>query len=340
MLRQFKYALFAGVLLALSPQAMAETPADTLVIAKQIDDLISMDPAEAYELSGIEILANTYDRIMRFEPTDITKLVGGVAESVTVSEDGKTFTFKIRPGQKFASGNPVTAMDAAFSLQRVIKLEKTPVFLISQLGWTKDNVDKLVTAPDESTLQVTITEDFAPSLVYALLSSIVGSVVDMKVAMEHQADGDFGYAWLKTNSAGSGAYTIKSWKPNEAVVLEANPTYRGGAAKLKRVVIRHVPEAAAQRLALEKGDVDIARNLTPDQVAGLAGNADVVVTSIPEALLYYIGLNLKQKELQDVQVRQALRYLVDYDGMVNSFLKGSQQVHQSFWASGFWAVAR
>jgi peptide/nickel transport system substrate-binding protein len=88
MLCQFKYALFAGVLLALSPQAMAETPADTLVIAKQIDYLISMDPAEAYELSGIEILANTYDRIMRFEPTDITKLVGGVAESVTVSEDG------------------------------------------------------------------------------------------------------------------------------------------------------------------------------------------------------------------------------------------------------------
>ena len=169
MLKTFKYALLAGVLMALTPQAMAETPADTLVIAKQIDDIISLDPAEAYELTGIEILANTYDRIMRFEPTDITKLVGGVAESVTVSEDGKTFTFKIRPGQKFASGNPVTAADAAFSLQRVIKLEKTPVFLISQLGWTKDNVDKLVTAPDESTLQVTITEDFAPSLVYALL---------------------------------------------------------------------------------------------------------------------------------------------------------------------------
>ncbi len=338
MLKTFKYALLAGVLMAMTPQAMAETPADTLVIAKQIDDLISMDPAEAYELTGIEILANTYDRIMRFEPTDITKLVGGVAESVTVGDDGKTFTFKIRPGQKFASGNPVTAADAAFSLQRVIKLEKTPVFLISQLGWNKDNIDKLVTAPDESTLQVTITEDFSPSLVYALLSSIVGSVVDMKVAMEHQADGDFGYAWLKTNSAGSGAYTIKSWKPNEAVVLEANPNYRGGVAKLNRVVIRHVPEAAAQRLALEKGDIDIARNLTPDQVAGLAGNADVVVTSIPEALLYYIGLNLKQKELQDVRVRQALRYLVDYDGMVNSFLKGSQQVHQSFWASGFWAA--
>jgi peptide/nickel transport system substrate-binding protein len=338
MFRLLKYALLAGALLTLSPDAMAETPGNTLVLAKQIDDLISFDPAEAYELSGIEILANTYDRIMRFEPTDINKLVGGVAESVTVGDDGKTFTFKIRPGQKFASGNPVTAQDAAFSLQRVIKLEKTPVFLLTQLGWTKDNVDKLVTAVDDSTLKVTIAEDFAPSLVYALLSSVVGSVVDMKVALEHQTDGDFGYGWLKTNSAGSGAYSIKSWKPNESVVLEANPNYRGGAPKLDRVVIRHVPEAAAQRLALEKGDVDIARNLTPDQVAGLAGNADVVVTSVPEALLYYIGLNLKQKELQDVRVRQALRYLVDYDGMANSFLKGSHQVHQSFWASGFWAA--
>ena len=73
--------------------------------------------------------------------------------------------------------------------------------------------------------------DFAPSLVYALLGSVVGSVVDSKVAMEHEADGDMGNGWLKTNSAGSGAYIIKSWTPNESVVLEANPNYRGGEAK-------------------------------------------------------------------------------------------------------------
>jgi peptide/nickel transport system substrate-binding protein len=338
MLKTLKYALMAGVLMTLTPQTLAETPADTLVIAMNIDDMISLDPAEAYELSGIEVLANTYDRIMRFEPTDITTLVGGAAESVSVSDDGRTFTFKMRSGMKFASGNPVTAKDAAWSLQRVIKLEKTPVFLLSQLGWSKDNVDEMVKAADDATLQVTIGQDFAPSLVYALLSSVVGSVVDMKLAMEHEKDGDFGYGWLKTNSAGSGAYNLKSWKPTESVVLEANANYRGGAAALKRVVIRHVPEPAAQRLLLEKGDADIVRNLTPDQVASLGSNKDVAISTIPQALLWYIGLNLKQKELQDVRVRQALRYLVDYDGMVNSFLKGSHQVHQSFWASGFWAA--
>ena len=72
MWKAFKYAVVAGALMAFSPQAMAATPATTLVIAKQIDDLISLDPAEAYELSGIEVIANVYDRIMRFEPTDIT----------------------------------------------------------------------------------------------------------------------------------------------------------------------------------------------------------------------------------------------------------------------------
>ena len=120
-------------------------------------------------------------------------------------------------------------------------------------------------------------------------------------------------------------------------MLTANPNYRGGVAKLNRIVIRHIPEASAQRLALEKGDVDIAENLTPDQVTAIAANKDLKVATVPQALLYYIGLNQKMKELQDPKVRQALRYLVDYDGMANSFLKGADHVHQSFWASGFWA---
>ena len=338
MFKTLKLAVLAVTLGTLAPVAQAATPADTLVIAKQIDDLISLDPAEAYELSGIEVLANAYDRIMRFEPTDVETLVPGLAESVEIGADGRTFTFKIRSGQTFASGNPVTAQDAAWSLQRVILLEKTPVFLLSQLGWTKDNIAEMVTAPDESTLVVKIGVDFAPSLVYALLGSVVGSVVDSKVAMEHEADGDMGNGWLKTNSAGSGAYVIRSWTPNEAVMLEANPNYRGGVANLKRVVLQHIPEASAQRLALEKGDVDIAMNLTPDQIDAISGNADLKVTTIPQALLYYIGLNQTVPELQDPKVRQALRHLVDYDGIAGSFLKGAAQVHQSFWASGFWAA--
>ena len=315
----------------------AETPKDTFVQAKQIDDIITLDPAEVFEFSGGEMIAQIYDRIMTYEAEDTEKLVPGVAESYSVSDDGKTITLKIRPGQKFHSGNPLTAEDVAFSLQRVIKLDKTPAFILSQLGWNKDNVDSLVKATDELTVQLSIPEDFAPTLVLNCLSAGVASVVDKKLVLEHEVDGDLAYAWMKDHSAGSGAFMLKSWKANESVVLDANPNDRHGGAGIKRVVVRHVPEPAAQRLMLEKGDIDMARNLTADQIQGIAGNTDIVVAAYPKADIFYLGLNQKDEQLKNPKVRQALRWLVDYQGMADTFLKGKFKVHQSFWPSGFYA---
>jgi len=320
-----------------SSPTLAATPSSTLVIAKNIDDIISLDPGEAYEASGGEIITNVYDRLVRFEAEDVSKLVGGVAESWTISEDGKTFTFKLRPGLTFQNGDPVTAEDVAFSLQRVVLLDKTPSFLLTQFGWTKDNVKDLVKAQDPSTFVFTLNADFAPSLVLNVVSSTIGSVINKKVAMEHEADGDLGNAWLKSNSAASGAYALKSWTPNESVVLEANPSFHLGAPKLSRVVVRHVPEAAAQRLLLEKGDIDIARNLTADQLAGLAGNAAVKITSQGSADTFYVALNQSDERLKNPKVREALKWLVDYDGMAGSFLRGQFKVHQSFLPSAFWS---
>ena len=95
----------------LSVPAQAGPPKDTFVMAKDISDLITLDPAEVFELSGGEIIANIYDRLMMYEPEDLSTLVGGVAESWEVSNGGKTITFTIRPGQTFHSGNAVRAED-------------------------------------------------------------------------------------------------------------------------------------------------------------------------------------------------------------------------------------
>jgi peptide/nickel transport system substrate-binding protein len=329
-------ALALAASFAIAP-ASAETPKDTLVIAKQIDDIITLDPAEVFELSGGEVVAQVYDRIMNYEAEDTEKLVPGVAESYTISDDGKTITLKVRAGQKFHSGNPVTAEDVAFSLQRVVLLDKTPAFILTQLGWTKDNVKDLVKATDDSTVQLSIPEDFAPTLVLNCLSANVGAVVDKKTVLEHEVNGDMGNEWMKTHDAGSGAFSLKSWKANEAYTLEANADDRHGVPGVKRVVVRHVPEPAAQRLMLEKGDIDIARNLTADQIQGIAGNADLVVESFPKADIHYLALNQKDERLANPKVRQALRWLVDYQGMADTFLKGKLKVHQSFWPSGFYA---
>jgi peptide/nickel transport system substrate-binding protein len=317
--------------------ADAATPKDTAVFAKQIDDIISLDPGESYEISGGEICTNVYDRLLRYEAEDLSKLVGGVAESWTVSPDGKTFVFKIRPNLKFHSGAPVTAEDVEFSLQRVVLIAKTPAFLITQLGWTKDTVKDLVKASGD-TVTATITADLAPSLVLSLMTSIVASVVEKKVAMAHETNGDMGNGWLKTNSAASGAFRLVSWKANESVTLEAFPGFRLGAPLMKRVVIRNVPEPASQRLLLEKADADFARDLTPDQIKPLSGNPDIKVESFKAANTFYMGLNLGYEPLAKPQVRQAMKMLVDYDGMVASFLAGRFFVQQSFLPIGFFGA--
>ena len=196
--------------------AAAAAQADTAVFAKRIDDIISLDPAEDYEPSGVEIASNIYDRLLRYEAENLTRLVGGVAGTWTVSDDGKLFIFKLRPNLKFHSGAPVTAEDAAFSLHRVVLLDKSPASLLTQLGWTKDNVHDLVQAPDPATLSLRITEDLAPTLVLNLLTSIAASVVEKQLALANEANGDLGNVWLKTHSAASGAYKLVVWKVNDS----------------------------------------------------------------------------------------------------------------------------
>ena len=148
-------ALALAAAIATAPLARAETPASTLVIAMNIDDIISLDPAETFELVGGEVIANVYDRITAYEPGERWRSTGGVAESWDIADDGHTIILHLRPGQTFHSGNPLTAADVVFSLARVIKLDKTPSFIFTQFGWTPENVDQMVTATDDMTVSLT-----------------------------------------------------------------------------------------------------------------------------------------------------------------------------------------
>ncbi|WP_180966754.1 ABC transporter substrate-binding protein [Cohaesibacter celericrescens] len=335
----FKSVSLAALLAAsVAIPAIAETPKDTFVIARNTADAITLDPAECFEFTGGRIVANLYERLFLFEPDNLTKLVGGIAESYDFSEDGKTITVKLRDGLTFHSGNPVTANDVAYSLGRAVKLNKTPAFIITQIGWTPENIADAVKAVDDSTVEIKILANMSPALVLNLLSSGVSSIVDMKEVQAHEVDGDMGYAWLKDHSAGSGPYKLKTWKANELVLLDAFEDYRHGAPAMKRVAIRHVAEPSAQRLLLEKGDVDAAMELTADQLKGLAGNPDVSAEQYPKGYLMYLAVNMENPILSKPKVREALHYIPDYDGMVGSFLDGQYKIHQNFWPGGMWAA--
>jgi len=99
---------------------------------------------------------------------------------------------------------------------------------------------------------------------------------------------------------------------------------------MERVIVRHVAESASQRLLLEAGDIDVARNLNPEDVAGVRNAAGVVIQEELKGRLMYLGLNQTHPILSKPQVRQAFKYLVDYEGMQNSFLNGQYTIHQNF----------
>ena len=333
--RRAGLAFAAALMLGAAPAAlMAATPADTLVIADAIDDIVSIDPAEAFEFSGTDLINNVYDSLVELDPLKPGELVPGLAESWTVSDDGLTFTFKMKSGITFSSGNPVTAEDAAWSLQRVVKLNKTPAFILTQFGLTAENVDQMIRAEGDSVV-MTIAKPFAPSMVFNCLTAQLASVIDMKTVMANEVNGDMGNEWLKSNSAGTGAYVLRSYKPQDSYVLEARAGHWRGDAQLKRVFMRHVPEPATQRLLLEKGDIDVARGLTPTDISGIAGNADLVVADDLDGYIYYISMNQTREPLNNPKVLDAMRYLIDYQGMANSFLKGQVIVQQAFLPRGY-----
>ena len=334
-------ALAAG---ALPGWLQAATPKDTLVLALAFDDIITLDPAEAFEISAGEIMGNCYDRLIRYDVADPSKLLPDLAKSWSVAADGKTYTFELKPGLKFASGNPLTAEDVAYSFQRVVLLDKTPAFILTQFGLTKQNVREVVKATGPLTLTLVTDKAYAPTLVYNCLTANVAGVVDSKLVMskEVQKDGagDMGYAWLKTNYAGSGPMKIREWRANEIVTLERNDNYHGPKSKMARAIYRHVKESATQRLLLEKGDIDIARNLTPQDLDALAANKDIKTTATPKGTVYYFSLNQKNPQLAKPEVREAFKWLVDYETIGKTIIKNIGVVHQNFLPIGLFGAVK
>ena len=299
---------------------------NTLVVAGNIDDLITLDPAVVYEYSGILITHNVYQTLVTFVGSDLQTIKPGLADSWDTQDAGDNWelTFKLHPGNKFASGNPVTAEDVVYSFNRVVAINGSPAFLFTDVaGLTAESVK----AVDPETVVITLPKTASPSAFLAVLTNTVASVVDSKEVMAHETGGDNGSAWLLDHSAGSGAYVVDHWSKDVEVLLRANPNFNGDQPALSSVLVSHVPESANQLTQLQAGDADIALNLTAEQLATLSGDA----TSLKgeDLRLFYLGMNVAKPPLDKVEVREALRMAIDYDGIVNDLLSGNAQKVQS-----------
>lgn len=326
-----------AIAIAISSSAWAKTPADTLIVARSIDDIVSLDPAESFEITATNTLTNLYQRLLEPDRNNPSVLVPALAKSWTAGSDDKSLVFELRDGATFASGNPVRPEDVIYSFKRVVKLNKTPAFILGELGWTADNVDGFLTKVDDHHVRVAWPAGVGSAFALSILSATpVGFIVDGAEVEKHAQGADLGNAWLKTHSAGTGAYSLRSYTPHEAVVLQANP-HAVVAPKLKTVVIKNVTDPATRRLLVVQGDADLAFDLGADQFSALEQQKGVTVQRFPSSMIYYLGINSGNTQvpaLNNPAFWEAARWLVDYQSISRDLLKNQYSVHQAFLPAG------
>ena len=254
-----------------------------------------------------------------------------LAESWEVADDKKTWTFHLREGLKFANGDPLTAADVAYSLGRVIKLEKSPSWLFTDvLGLTQDSF----TVVDDRTIKI-VTNGAPPNVVLTNLGNSPAGIVNKNVTEAKAKDDDMGSGWMTDHSAGAGPYVLKDWKRNDALLLEANENYWKGAPAIKMVMVKDVPEATDRLLRVKRGDIDIAFHLTAEQINSLKENADIQIVTTPGQSDEYVGMNVGFEPFADVRVRTAVKYAIDYDAIINKVKAGYAINNQQFLAIGY-----
>lgn len=316
----------AGLFLAASltagySPAIAATPPNMLVIGTGLTGIRTFDPADNNARTASELITNVYDTLVMTTADDLQTLKPMLATEWTTSADNKVITLKLRSDAKFHSGNPVTADDAAWSLQRIIKLGRVGSTDFALWGFTPENVDQLIRAVDPTTLEIELAEPVSVDLVlYSLAGASLG-IIDKQVAMSHEVNGDMGAEWLTANTAGGGPFVLTQWRPNELAMFDANKDYWGGAPAMARVAVRHIPESGNLRLQIEAGDLDVAHYVAAGDLEALESNTNVVIDNVPGLGFYYLALNQKDPDLSKPLVRQALQHAFDWEPVSKTIMK-------------------
>lgn len=245
-----------------------------------------------------------YNRLVEFERGS-TKVVPGLAESWTVSEDGKTYTFKLAPGVVFDNGEKLTSETVKWNFDR------------NQLPTSTNPIKRHyanvagVETPDATTVVLKLKEP--NSLFMSFMASGGAAIFDPKSAENN-----------KTTPVGSGPYKFKQWVKGDRVVLEKSPTYRDQAkAQIRQATFKFVPDAAAQVPALLAGDIDafptIGATETLDRFK--SDNRFQVVIGSTEGEVPLI-LNNNKKPFDDIRVRRAVNHAIERKSIIDGATSG------------------
>lgn len=330
--KMYLWTILIVLLLSLTCITNATTPKDALVIGANTEIFITNDPGVSFEVLPNAIVQNIYAKLVSVVVKDKQFIiVPGLAESWEVAPDGKTWTFHLRKGLVFADGDPLKADAVVYSFQRVLKLQKSPCWLFSDvLGLTEESI----TAPDDYTVKI-VTNGAPSNVVLTMMGNTLSGVLNPRVVKEHEVDGDMGQVWLMDHSAGAGPYNLEEWDRKIKVVLKANKNYWQGEPRIKTIILQDVPEPTDQLLLLKKGDIDVAWDLTAEQANSLKGGPDVSIVTTPGQSDEYVGMNAGWGPFKDVRVRQAVKYAIDYNAIIDKVMTGFAINNQQFLPVGY-----
>ena len=291
--------------------APSRVPPNVLVFGLGIESAVSLDPAHGFEFESTWVMQHLYDTLVDL-PRDFSRAIPKAAVSWTASADLKTYTFRLRPGMRFHSGNVVNAQAVEFSLRRVMQLKLSPSFIITDFVAKQEDI----VAVGNDQVRVTFNQAMPENFMAAIISNEVASIVDPAVVRRNAAAGDpLANKWLSDHDAGSGPYELIGWNRNLKVEMKAFDNYWAGRPTIGRVFVQNIPEATAQQLALQRGDIDVALNLLPSQARALSGQAGFTVKQTPEFSVLYMAMNALYGPFRSIQVRNAIRYAIDYEGV-------------------------
>lgn len=308
----------------------APSAIQSLVIAG--NDVTGLDPASIRSTSGSLVNRNIYGTLflqqMDIDPdgtlTPIDSYEPGIAQSITWADDGLSAVITIDPDARFASGEPILAEDAVYSIQRTLSSVSTSRGLALFMGIADAAAD--VSAIDDSSFSIVLNHTTA--VLEKMLSFQSFAILDKTVADEHATTDDpWALEFFATETTPSGPYEIQDWTAGSSLTLAPSPeTSQLLDTSATSVTLDVIPDATQRLLAVSGGAADIALELPPELLAEAAKNPELSVTVDPTGSVHYLGFDDTIAPFDDVRVRQAISLAVPYDAITDAVMLGYGQV--------------
>lgn len=311
-------------------------PADLTVAVSSLPTIMDWEVGLQYTNENFTVTAQTQANLLRHpyvedpENPDMAVMDFTSYEPVLLDQetpyeiDGNTYTFHLKEGVLSQQGNPLTTEDVIYSLERKFAYNSPGLPSLVPYFTSMDQV----TAVDDHTFTVDFHHTDAGNIFLDFLGGMNGRIYDKEALDEHATEDDpYALEWTSTVQAnegwGFGPYTIGSITPDQQMVLEANENYALGEPDVKSVVFQVAPESGTRTVLLGSGSVDIAEALTPTDLSSLSGSDEVKLASVMSPIEFSNLVLTQNKEPFDNElVRQAFRYAVPYDRIIEEVYKG------------------